>query len=83
MPDIRTFKATPAALQSLATLLASHGVAYDPNEATGSVTEGGWAITWRPGASPETIEIAVSKHPFAELGIFWSKLADILGPAIA
>lgn len=78
--DTKTFASTPEKLQELANMLASHGVILNPNEAAGEVNEKGWDVSWYQVAG--FITFSLVKHPFAAAGFFWSKLADILGPAL-
>lgn len=80
--DTKTFHADTAKLSQLSNMLAGHGVIVNPNQPAGEAESGGWDVSWQ---TPEAGQIAFSviKHPFAEEGIMWGKLSDILGPAIA
>ena len=75
--DTRTFPATPATLATLQTMLASHGIAVDLTQPTGRAQAAGWDISWLVGV-PGSIAITVWKHPFAEEGYLWKRLAAIL-----
>jgi hypothetical protein len=57
-------------------MLASHGIAVDLTQPTGRAQAEGWDLSW--AQSNGTIAITCWKHPFAEEGAMWGKLAAIL-----
>jgi hypothetical protein len=74
--DTRTFPATPASLATLQMMLASHGVVVDLMQCTGRAQAEGWDLSWAQGNG--TIAITCWKHPLAEEGYLWKRLAAIL-----
>lgn len=81
MADSKTFPASLSSLQTLADMLTTHGVAINPGQPSGRTQNGGWDVGWQTNPD-STITFTVYKHPFAEEGIMWGKLADVLGPPV-
>lgn len=75
MADTRTFSCTPAQLSTLGALLEAHGMTVDLSKA-GEAQADGWDVSWA-FPSPGTVDVTVVKHPFAEEGFLWGKLAQI------
>lgn len=81
MSDTRVYHATPDTLDQMAKMLRGHGVVVDTSQPSGEITASGWDVAW---STPQADQIAltVKTHPFAQESFLWSKLADILGPAV-
>ena len=76
--DTRTFQVTPQQLDGLAAYLKGHGIVLDPTAPSGEAQTGGWDISW--DIVPGSVTVNVLKHPFAEEGVFWSRLENLLKP---
>ena len=74
--SVRTFPATAAQLQNLAVYLKGHGIVFDPTQPSGEAKAAKWDIGWQ--IAPGSVTVTVLSHPFAEEGIFWSRLQGML-----
>ena len=75
MADTRTYPCTDAQLATLAALLEAHGMTVDLTK-DGEAHADGWDVSWS-FPTPGTVAVTVNKHPFAEEGFLWGKLASI------
>jgi hypothetical protein len=81
MSDTRIFPSTPATLQAIAAMLATHGLTIDPTQPTGEVKHDRWDVSWST-PQPGQIAFTVNSHPFAEESFLWSKLTGVLGEPV-
>ncbi len=75
--DSRTFTTTPEQLADLKAYLAGHSI--DFVLPSGVYVGNGWNISWSLAGDDLTVNMAA--HPFAEAGVFWSKVGNLLRPA--
>lgn len=79
--DTRSYSVDGEKLAALTGELEKHGLKIDTTQPGGNVESGGFNVDWN--VKHGVLTLTVNKHPFAEEGMFWSKVQNIVGEPLA